>query len=278
MIKGYLSANDLQIAYCIHNPTHSNTIFFIHGNSSSSAVWRNQVKCTLLASYRLITIDLPSHGNSAAIDAEGDFSLPAIAKIVGAAINQLINDQPYIICSVSLGTNMVAEMLADNFVPQGLLLAGPCIVGNNFGMEKMILQGADVTAVFAENLPEAAILEYALIISSSKDEKDVQFFLADYNSVKGKFRSSLYGTIAAGSYNDQVAILQKLNLPVCIVFGKEEMVVNSDYLNEAPLNLWNKTIYKIPGASHLVNIDAPEAFNELLAAFAKDLFTITSVA
>lgn len=276
MIKEYLTVNDLQIAYYIHNPTQTNTIFFIHGNSSSSAVWCKQVESTLLGSYRLVTIDLPSHGNSDAIAADENYSLPAIAKIVGAAINQLINDQPYIICSVSLGTNMVAEMLAGDFVPQGLLLAGPCIVGNNFGMDKMILQGADVTAVFAENLPDADVLKYALITSSSKNEKDVQDFLADYNAVKGKFRSSLYATIAADSYNDQVAIIQKLNLPVCIVFGKEEMVVNSDYLDEAPLNLWNKTIYKIPGASHLVNIDAPEAFNELLAAFAKDLFTTTA--
>ena len=50
------------------------------------------------------------------------------------------------------------------------------------------------------------------------------------------------------------------------------MVVNIDHLNDALINLWNKTIYKIPGAGHLVNIDAPKAFNELLAAFAKDLF------
>lgn len=41
----------------------------------------------------------------------------------------------------------------------------------------------------------------------------------------------------------------------------------------APINLWKKTVYKIPGASHFVNIDAPEAFNKLVAEFAKDMFT-----
>jgi len=57
------------------------------------------------------------------------------------------------------------------------------------------------------------------------------------------------------------------------VFGEDEKLVNIHYLNDAPINLWNNTIYKIPLASHLVNIDAPEAFNELIAAYAKDIVT-----
>ncbi|MEO7489093.1 MAG: alpha/beta hydrolase, partial [Ferruginibacter sp.] len=74
--------------------------------------------------------------------------------------------------------------------------------------------------------------------------------------------------------NDEVAILQRATCPVCIVFGEAEKVVNTSYLDDAPINVWNNKVYKIAGASHLVNIDAPMAFNELLAAFAKDIFTI----
>ena len=273
MNKGLITANNLQIAYYIHNPEQNNIIFFIHGNSCSSGNWRKQVESSLLENYRLITIDLPNHGNSDAIKADGDFSLPAIAKIIGTAISKLAADKPFIISSVSLGTNIVTEMLNDLIQPKGLLMAGPCIVGNGFEMDKMVLSGADVTAVFAENLPENIVYQYAGETSVSTDPKDKELFLADYYVVKGNFRSSLYASIAAGVYSDQIALLRKMNVPVCIVFGKEEKVVNTDYLNEASFNIWNKTIYKIPGASHLVNIDAPKEFNELLAAFAKDIFT-----
>ena len=277
METGSLNINDAEIAYKIINPATANAIFFIHGNSGSSAAWRKQVKSPLLAPYRLVTIDLPNHGNSSALDAGDDCSLPALAKIVAAAIAQLSNHQPYIICSVSLATNIVAEMPVSENEPNGLLFAGPCIVGEGFGMDKMMLPGADPTAIFADDVPDEAVIKYARTTSSSTDPQDLNYFLKDYRAVQGNFRSSLYATVAAGNFNDQVHLIQKMNCPVCIVFGKEEAIVNNDYLNGAPLDIWNQTIYKIPGASHLVHIDAPEAFNQLLAEFATAMFTANVV-
>lgn len=273
MKQTFVTTNNLQIACYIANPGQVNTIFFIHGNSSSSRVWRKQIESPSLADYRLITIDLPSHGNSDALPADADSSLPAIATIMAEAVKQLVNDKPFIICGSSLGTNIVAEMLTDNFSLNGLLMAGPCIVGEGFELDKMILPGANVTPVFAENVPAELVNKYAGETSISTDTKDRQIFLEDYHAVKDPFRSALYATIAAGIYSDEIAILQKNNCPICIIFGKDERVVNNYYLDEAPINVWNKIIYKIPQASHLVNIDAPEAFNELLVQFAKEIFT-----
>ncbi len=273
MKTGTLGVNNLQIAYCITNAQQENTIFFIHGNSSSSNAWRKQITSPLLADYRMITIDLPNHGKSSALDAGGDFSLPALAKIVAAAIDKLSNDQPYIICSVSLATNIVAEMSVNENEPKGLLFAGSCIVGEGYEMDKMMLPGIDPTAIFSDNAAEEGVIKYATTTSISTDTADLDYFLKDYRAVQGNFRSSLYATIAAGNYRNQVQLIQKRNCPVCIVFGKEESIVNTDYLNEAPFNFWNQTIYKIEGAGHLVNIDASEAFNEILAAFAKERLT-----
>jgi pimeloyl-ACP methyl ester carboxylesterase len=73
METGTLKVNDVEIAYNIINPATVNAIFFIHGNSGSSTAWRKQVQSPLLNTYRLITIDLPNHGNSSALDAGGEF-------------------------------------------------------------------------------------------------------------------------------------------------------------------------------------------------------------
>ena len=273
MFKEKLTANGITIAYYITHAEKDNTIFFIHGNSTSSNTWRKQIESSLLADYRLVTIDLPNHGNSAPINKTGDFSLQDIAKIMEVAVMQLVNDKPYLICCISLGTNIVAEMLTGTIEPNGLILAGPCIVGAGVGLDKMMLPGADPSAVFAENVQEQAVVNYASAVSLSEYKDDLDFFLKDYNSVQGTFRSSLFATIATANYSDEVAIIQQVKYPVCIVFGEDEKLVNTHYLDDAPINLWNNTIYKIPLASHLLNIDAPEAFNELIAAYAKDTFT-----
>jgi pimeloyl-ACP methyl ester carboxylesterase len=273
MESSYLAVDGISIAYRLLNAGERNTIFFIHGNSGSSDAWRKQLSSPLLANYRLIAADLPNHGNSSPLEANGDFSLPGIAKIVATAVALLGNGQPYIICAISLGTNIVAEMPVGETEPAGYFFAGPCIIGEGFGMDKMILPDLDPTAIFTDNAPEEGLIKYASETSASTDASDLGSFLKDYYAVRGNFRSSLYASIAAGNYNDQISLIQKRNCPVCIVFGKAEKVVNTNYLNAAPINLWNQTIYEIPGASHLVNIDAPDAFNEVLAAFAKDMFT-----
>jgi len=44
-----------------------------------------------------------------------------------------------------------------------------------------------------------------------------------------------------------------------------------------PINFFNNKIYKLLLASQLVNIYAPEAFNNLMAAYAKDIVTTNTV-
>lgn len=273
MKKQFVASNNLQIAFNVTHPDKEHTIFFIHGNSVSSRNWRKQIENDLLSKYRLVTLDLPNHGDSEALTEGGDFSLPALAKIMAGAVNSLHHNKPYIICSVSLGTNIAVEMLLHSIEPDGMLLAGPCITGEGFGLDKIILAGADVTAVFAEDLPNEVVKKYAGETSISSDPADNTLFLEDYYAVKGNFRSSLYATIAAGNYNDEIKTLQEGSFPIAIVFGEDEKVVNTEYLNNSPFKIWNGIIYKIPGASHLVNIDAPVAFNELLSQFAEDIFT-----
>lgn len=273
MNQQIITAAGIELAFYEYHPEKGATIFFIHGNSTSSNTWRKQVTSNVLTGYRLICIDLPNHGGSGIIRQAEDCNVPAIARIMAAAVGQLITHEPFIICSVSLGTNIVAEMMAADLKMKGLIMAGPCIVGDGFGLDKMMYAGTDTTPLFADNVPHELLMQYIDAASRSTDLTDREAFLKDYFAVKGNFRSSLYATIVAGMYNDELELLQKANVPVCCIFGEEERVVNKDYLNGAPLHFWNNTINRIAGAGHLVNIDAPEAFNTLVAAFAKDIFT-----
>jgi pimeloyl-ACP methyl ester carboxylesterase len=67
---------------------------------------------------------------------------------------------------------------------------------------------------------------------------------------------------------DELENIKNWNLPVCTVFGKNETLIKTSYLNDYE-PLWNKKVYFIENAGHLINEEEPERFNELLLSFAR---------
>ncbi|MEO9022180.1 MAG: alpha/beta hydrolase [Ginsengibacter sp.] len=271
MAAQFLKVGNCKIAYIEKNQNASKTIFFISGNSVSKSCWRKQYESDLSSTYRMIAIDFPAHGDSDAAE-ETSYTLPGLAWLLSKVIISLANGNPYIISGVSLGTNVIAEMLAFEIHPLGIVLAGSSIAGKNFGIERFIKPNTHVGVVFADNPEEEDILKYAHETLASRNEEDLKLFLEDFKKVKPPFRSALGKSIADGNYNDEIALLNGENIPCLMIFGKDELVIDCNYLDKANLPLWHKTIYKIGGASHLVNIDQPEKFNQLLKKFADDIF------
>ncbi len=268
----HVEIDNCKIAYVEINPGANNTIFFIPGNSVTKRIWSKQLESTLFSDYHLIAIDLPASGSSE-ITMEINFSLKGLAELLCKIVNKLIDSKPYIMAGVSLGTNIIAEMLDFEIHPLGLVLAGPCIFGTNCKVENIAKPGTHVGVVFVDHAKDEDVVSYANEVLISGEEENIKMFVEDYKSVQPPFRSVLAGSIMAGNFNDEIALLNEKNIPALIVFGKDEVVVDCDYLDNEPLPLWNKTIYKIEGASHFVNMDAPEAFNKIAAEFAKDVFT-----
>lgn len=268
----HIEIDNCKIAYIETNPGADKTIFFIPGNSATKRIWSKQLESPLFSDYRLIAIDLPASGSSQ-ITAETNYTLKGLAELIYKIVNKLIDGKPHIIAGVSLGTNIIAEMLAFEIRPLGLVLAGPCIFGANCKVENIAKPGTHVGVVFVDHSADEDVLSYAHEVLISDEQENIKMFVEDYKSVQPPFRSVLAGSIMAGDFNDEIALLNEKNIPALIVFGKDDVVVDCDYLDNEQLPLWSKTIYKIEGASHFVNMDAPEAFNKIVAEFAKDEFT-----
>jgi pimeloyl-ACP methyl ester carboxylesterase len=196
--------------------------------------------------------------------------LTGIAKIMTAAVKNLTDGKPFLLVGVSLGTNVLAEMLYNDISPAGVVLAGPCIMGKNHGFDKMVKKGTHVDVVFTADAPEDKILKYARETSLSEDPDDIRSFINDYKQTNREFRGVLASSLV--NYRDQVDIVRQKNIPSLVTFGAEEKVIFPDYLDDADLPLWSGRIHKLAGASHLVNIDQPEQFNELMAEYAQDCF------
>lgn len=272
MKQKFITINELQLAYLEINEDKKPVLFFIHGNSVSSRSWQGQLNSVLLKDYHMIAIDLPAHGDSAvAINPAKDYSLPGLGLIVANAIITLAGLKDYILVGLSLGTNILAEALAFGLQPKGLVIAGSCLIGRGLMPETFIYPGTNVDVVFTEQASENRVKVYAKEVMINSGEQAKTIFLEDYYRVRPPFRSCLADSLQHQRFSDQLQLIKSVNQPALIVFGQDEQIINPDYLDDVPLCTWRDTIFKIPGASHLVHLDQPDAFNELLAAYANEM-------
>jgi pimeloyl-ACP methyl ester carboxylesterase len=272
METSFIEIDNIKIAYIEKNPDAATTIFFIHGNSVSKTCWRKQCGSELLSSYRLIALDLPGHGDSQpALNKNVGYTLKGLASIMRKAVGKLIDDRPYILAGLSVGTNIIAEMLPFNITPDGLILAGPSLVNKKYSPQTFIKPNTHVGVVFTDKADENDVILYCKETSMSEEKEDLDIFVSNYKATDKTFRGIFATSIADENYSDELALIQRSDIPCLVIFGKDELVVDPGYLDSADLPLWRNKIFKISGASHLVNIDQPDTFNALVLEFAQDV-------
>lgn len=272
MQLNFITVEDTRLAYLESNPNGETTIFFIHGNSSSSAIWQPQFESKLFSGYRLIAFDLPANGRSATI---AEYSLPAMARVLSMAVDQLASGQQYIIAGLSLGVNIVAEMVGQGITPAGIAAVTSCAIGKEYPMDIVFQPGIDMSVSVTDDVPADALEQYwtaAGLCVHDEDGAKFHAFAKDYYAVRDNFRSKTFTTIMAGQIGDEVTLFRQSRIPILVIFGEEEKICNIHYLDNAGLHLWQDQVFKISGAGHFVNIDLPEKTNRLLADFAGEIF------
>lgn len=264
-----LIVNGINICYAEVNGERDETLFFLHGNSSNSQTWKYQFGNKKLEKYRIIAFDLPAHGKSGIMP---DYTLPAIGKIMIEAINLLSNGKPYILVGVSLGTNIIAEMLAYNIHPVAIVLAGPCIIGSKCKIEDIAIPNTAIGVSFVDNPSIDDMQKFTQLICIKLSVDFRKQLITEYQSVKDNFRSRLGRSISDGDYSDQLALIAERNIPALIIFGAEDAAIYPDYLDGIVLPLWKDKIIKLENAGHWVHLDQPEIFSELLKDLSLSVF------
>jgi pimeloyl-ACP methyl ester carboxylesterase len=273
MDSKFIDINGLTIHYVEKNAQENNTLFFIHGNSGFYQIWHKQLGSELFNNYKLIAIDLPGHGKSSDSKVpELDYSPLNTATILSQIIKSLAKTNPYILIGFSYGTNVVVEMLKHELIPKGLVLAGSCVLGKGYGMERVFVQGQHPSILFY-NEPDKDIVEKWFseeLVSASK--YDIKTLLDGYLKVSSDFKPALFKTAVEGQISDEILALKELNVPVCLIFGAEDKLIHIDYLDSFPFPIWNAQIYKLPNAGHWVNMDNPNIFNQIVFEYAQENF------
>lgn len=247
------------------------TILLVHGNSQSSEVWDDVINQPALLNCTSICVDLPGHGNSFhSKDPENDYSLKGMAEHFTQFV-QSMQQTEYIIVAASLGSTVVSEALPQLKGCKGLFFVGGCISGNKITPQNAFQPNPNAAVNYTEKPTEEELEAYLNLVVFDKEDKSArEKYKKIFLSTDGKVRSTLAVTLSKGEWSDEVENIAKANIPVALVYGKQEEIMQPGYLQNVKLPKWRDEIILIDNAGHSVQIDKPKELADLIAGFAND--------
>jgi len=246
------------------------TILFIHGNSSCKEVFRNQMSGKIGQQYHCFALDLPGHGKSEdSPDPESSYHMSGYAGAVLEVMTQ-VHDDPFVVVGWSLGGHIGIEMLSQSNQVTGLMISGTPPVSTPDDMALAFLPNEHMAFTGEEFLTEQQADLYAHTTCGDRYYED---FLGEaVRRTDGRARRIMMAAALAGLGVDQKSLVETTQVPVAVVNGNDEPLVNNGYLQTLNFSsLWRQQIQLINNAGHAPFWDEPTAFDQLLSVFIDDI-------
>lgn len=248
--------------------THGPPVLFIHGNSSCAVVFEGLLQSSLAVDHRLVTLDLPGHGQSSdAPDPHRTYTRPGLAQAVCEALTQLDLEEAVVV-GWSLGGHVGIEMLAHVRGLRGLMVVGaPPIAANAWA--RGFIQSPHAWLAAQQNWSPADVEVFLSNIYGHMPEPRLRQAAV---RADGRLRQRLFEAAREGAGVDQRHTVETSQVPLAVVNGAADPLINLDYFDTlAYANLWDGRCHRLPGLGHAPFWEAPEVFTPLLARFLGDV-------
>jgi pimeloyl-ACP methyl ester carboxylesterase len=252
----------------IVEPGRGHPIVFLHGNSSTKAVWTHQVAAAKRHGRAVLAPDLPGHGDSEdSCHPEATYSLPGYAAVVSGLIDRAQWTSVDVV-GWSLGGHIGLELFATDPRVRSLLIVGtPPGRPSAEAIQQAFHASADMQLAGKASFTNADALAYGTAMMGGSAHLTAQL-LACIKRTDGKARQFLFESALAGIGSDQRRTVETLDKPLCVVHGAREPFVRLDYLCSLDYRaLWNNRIHVIGDAGHAPHWESPAEFNNILLNF-----------
>jgi pimeloyl-ACP methyl ester carboxylesterase len=245
-------------------------VVLIHGNSSSSRAFSRQLEGPLGQRFRLIAVDLPGHGASDDAEDPSAYSLPGHGRAVRAALDALGIEEARFV-GWSLGGHIALEMAPDLREPRGFVIFGTPPITSPEAMSEAFLPNPAMKFTFKESVDSVEASAYVAAFFRPGFADIPPFFLEDVLRTDGRARSNLGASLVPGGARDEGAVVRDLKVPLAVLHGGEEQLVNGRYFGSLAMpTLWRGAVQMLPAAGHTPQWETPRIFDALIEAFVKE--------
>jgi len=265
-IQNFHVADELISAVLADGP-HRPAVF-LHGNSSTKAVWANQLNAVHRQGHAVLALDLPGHGASEnSRFPERTYSLPGYAAIIGALLD-VLEWQSVDLVGWSLGGHIGLQLLATDRRVNSLLIVGtPPVPLSAESLRAAFYASAEMNLAGSLKFTRDDALAYGQAMMGGRGHLTAEL-LSSISRTDGTARAHFFASALRGQGIDQKKAVETLNKPLCIVHGEQDPFVRLNYLRSLHYRaLWRDKIFVIPNAGHAPHWQRPAAFNSILLNF-----------
>ncbi len=244
-------------------------ILLVHGRSFDAQTFTHQLGGDFGDNHRVVAFDLPGHGDSSpAVNPEEVYSAPGYARIVAELVDRLDLSSP-VVAGWSLGGGIVLEAADQLPDATGFFIFGAPPLGVPPAMADAFLPNPAMRFILSPTLTQEQATAVVTLMLRPGAEPPPSFREAVLKS-DGQMRAQLAASTA--KRKDGVEIVANMKVPLAVVHGAEDQLVNVDYIRSLKMpTLWRGEVQVIEGAGHAPHWERPERFNALLADFVADV-------
>lgn len=258
-----LFINNLLVSYTDQGSDDAPVIIFIHGFPLNKTMWNYQIEA-LMGRFRVIAYDIRGHGDS---DAGNDnFSIDLFATDLIQFMDALKIEKASL-CGLSMG-GYIALNAIEHYPERfdALVLSDTnCQPDSAEVKEKRMKTIYNILDNGVSNYADESVKNLFAQESFNTHEDEI---LSVKNMICNTSEGSLGCTLLAlAARKETCNKLSDIDVPVLILVGKEDKITPPEVSTLMHDKIKNSTIYVIPHAAHLSNMEEPEEYNEQLMRF-----------
>jgi pimeloyl-ACP methyl ester carboxylesterase len=149
----------------------------------------------------------------------------------------------------------------------GAAIVSSTIVAKPAALDRAILPNPAANALFTAH-PSTKEIEQLLLTFFSKSHTSIpDLFFEDFLATDPNCRRYLSQSVMEGNHADEIQILQNSSIPIALIAGEEDKIINKEYFSNLAVPKWKEALQTIPQAGHIPQWENHEKFNDLLVEF-----------
>ena len=259
-----ITARKPDLNYVRTSTDHPETIVLIHAVGHDLTYWDRQIEA-LSARYNIVAFDLPGHGRSGGDAA--DWSFDYAADIVVQLLDE-VSETPVHLIGISFG-GMIAQVTA---LARPDKIRSLALIGTASGFPEDVRKGMRARAQAVRNGGMAAVVETSLERWFTPETREHRPDIVDritktLLSDDPDTHAAIWDVIAGLDTHKR---LREISCPTLVLVGQHDPSTPPAVAAQLATAIPNATLIVVPGASHIVTVEAPGAVNEALLRFLAD--------